>query len=85
MKIKFTLTLEAVAILLQVVVCLVVLFVLTQLTVYFLPDYVGRDFFADKFYHLDYERFPSTHFGIAVLVLSCWVGSRPCENWITVF
>ncbi|WP_445173010.1 hypothetical protein [Microcoleus sp.] len=61
--------------LLRVVVCLVVLFVLTQMTVYFLPDYVGRDFFADKF-GLDYEgNIPTFYSFLALLFSSVLLGA----------
>jgi hypothetical protein len=75
MKIQIPLAPGAVTqFLLRVVVCLVVLFVLTQMTVYFLPDYVGRDFFADKFY-LDYEgNIPTFYSFLALLFSSVLLG-----------
>jgi len=61
--------------LLRVVVALVVLFVLTQMTVYFLPDYVGRDFFAEKF-GLDYEgNIPTFYSFLALLFSSVLLGA----------
>jgi len=75
MKIQIPLAPGAVTqFLLRVVVSLVVLFVLTQMTVYFLPDYVGRDFFSDKFY-LDYEgNIPTFYSFLALLFSSVLLG-----------
>jgi hypothetical protein len=55
--------------LLRVVVSLVVLFVLTQMTVYFLPDYFGRDFLVEKF-GLDYEGSIPTFYSFLALLFS---------------
>src|SRR4028118_232370 len=61
--------------LLRVVVCLVLLFVLTQMTVYFLPDYIGRDFFADKF-SLDHEgNIPTFYSFLGLLFSSVLLGA----------
>jgi hypothetical protein len=61
--------------LLRVVVCLVVLSLLTQMTLYFLPDYLFRDFFADKFY-LDYEwNVPTLYSALALLFSSVLLGA----------
>lgn len=76
MKIQIPLAPGAVTqFLLRVVVCLVVLFFLTQMTVYFLPDYVGRDFFADKF-NLNYEgNIPTFYSFLALLFSSVLLGA----------
>ena len=61
--------------LLRVVVCLVVLYVLTKMPVYFLPDYVGRDFLADKF-DLDAEgNIPTFYSFLALLFSSVLLGA----------
>ena len=61
--------------LLRVVVCLVVLSVLTQMTSYFLPDYVGRDFLSDKF-GLDNEgNIPTLYSFWALLFSSVLLGA----------
>jgi hypothetical protein len=70
MKYQITLTPGAVTqFLLRVVVCLVVLYVLTKMPVYFLPDYVGRDFFADKF-DLDAEGNIPTFYSFSALLFT---------------
>jgi hypothetical protein len=75
MKIRIPLSPGAVTqFLLRVVAGLVVLFVLTQMTVYFLPDYVLRDFFADKF-NLNYEgNIPTFYSFLALLFSSVLLG-----------
>jgi hypothetical protein len=61
--------------LLRVVVCLVVLSVLTQMTVYFLPDYFGRDFLTEKF-GLDNEgNIPTFYSFLALLFSSVLLGA----------
>jgi uncharacterized membrane protein YfcA len=76
MKFQITLTPGAVTqFLLRVVVCLVVLFVLTKMPVYFLPDYVGKDFLADKF-DLDAEgNIPTFYSFLALLFSSVLLGA----------
>jgi hypothetical protein len=76
MKIQIPLAPGAVTqFLLRVVVGLVVLCVLTQMTVYLLPDYVGRDFFADKF-NLNYEgNIPTFYSFLALLFSSVLLGA----------
>ena len=76
MKIQISLSPGAVTqFLLRVVAGLVVLFVLTQMTVYFLLDYVGRDFLADKF-GLDYEgNIPTFYSFLALLFSSVLLGA----------
>jgi len=70
MKIAITLAPGAVTqFLLRVVAGLVVLFVLTQMTVYFLPDYPFKDFFVEKF-HLNYEGNIPTFYSFLALVFS---------------
>jgi len=76
MKIQITLAPGAVTqFLLRVVVCLVVLYVLTKMPVYFLPDYPLRDFLADKF-DLDAEgNIPTFYSFLALLFSSVLLGA----------
>ena len=76
MKIQISLSPGAVTqFLLRVVAGLVVLFVLTQMSVYFLPDYVFRDFFANKF-DLNYEgNIPTFYSFLALLFSSVLLGA----------
>ena len=76
MKFQIPLTPGAVTqFLLRVVVCLVVLFVLTKMPLYFLPDYVGRDLLADKF-DLDAEgNIPTFYSFLALLFSSVLLGA----------
>jgi hypothetical protein len=70
MKFQFSLTPVAVTkFLLRVVVCLVVISFLTQMTLYFLPDYPSRDFIA-KLFSLDNEGNIPTVYSVLALLFS---------------
>jgi hypothetical protein len=76
MKFQFSLTPAAVTkFLLRVVVCLVVISFLTQMTVYFLPDYPFRDYFT-RVFSVDYERnIPTAYSALALLFSSILLGA----------
>ncbi|MEG4495689.1 hypothetical protein QUB05_00555 [Microcoleus sp. F10-C6] len=70
MKFQIPLTPGAVTqLLLRVVACLVVLSFLSQMTLYFLPDYPSRDYFA-KAFNVDYERNIPTFYSFLALLFS---------------
>ncbi|NJK66147.1 MAG: hypothetical protein HC789_02980 [Microcoleus sp. CSU_2_2] len=69
---KFQISLAPAAVtqfLLRVVACLVVISLLTQMTLYFLPGYPSRDYFA-KAFSLDAERNVPTVYSVLALLFS---------------
>ncbi|MEG4343384.1 hypothetical protein QUB70_08845 [Microcoleus sp. A003_D6] len=70
MKFQIPLTPGSVTqLLLRVVACLVVLSFLSQMTMYFLPDYPSRDYLA-KAFNIDYERNIPTFYSFLALLFS---------------
>lgn len=75
---KFQISLEPAAVtqfLLRVVACLVVISFLTQMTVYFLPDYPSRDYLARAFSVDAEQNVPTVYSVLALLFSSILLGA----------